>query len=482
MEQDRKKLTLGMSRRRVGALLIGGTSLPVLAACGGDAPASPAKPEAPKAEAPKAEPTKAPAAAPTAVPAPTAPPTTAPSTLKAGATITFWNDMGGPYPGLMEKWRDQFGGKTQVKVEVSGGMGDFTNKLTAAFAGGTPPDLYRYLQENIPLPAAVERNMLKKLDDLIKRDKVDLSDFRKDSIVLYQWKGSQLALPRDYGLQLIYFNTEVFAKAGVQPIPTDWADKTWTFDKFLETCQAVMRGGAQYGLILNRGWRPWASWVYSNGGAVVKKDAEGLATEFAIAEKPAIDALQFLQDLMYKHKVAPTPEEETALGDQLPLIQSGKVAMRFGNPGDNSAYKPTGMPYDVGVFPLGPSGTKRGTGGGGTGWAIAGPTKQPEEAWAFMQLITSKEGQLGEVAIGQTTPSRVSVASSPEYLAGPPKGTKAFGDGQDYVVRDPVHSKWPDAQRDAVTKILNEQLWTGKVPAAQVAKDVKERGDALLKG
>jgi len=99
-----------------------------------------------------------------------------------------------------------------------------------------------------------------------------------------------------------------------------------------------------------------------------------------------------------------------------------------------------------------------------------------------MQLITSKEGQLGEVAIGQTTPSRVSVASSPEYLAGPPKGTKAFGDGQDYVVRDPVHSKWPDAQRDAVTKILNEQLWTGKVPAAQVAKDVKERGDALLKG
>ncbi|NDE08285.1 MAG: hypothetical protein EBZ89_12990, partial [Chloroflexi bacterium] len=58
VEQDRKKLTLGMSRRRVGALLIGGISLPVLAACGGDAPASPAKPEAPKAEAPKAEPTK----------------------------------------------------------------------------------------------------------------------------------------------------------------------------------------------------------------------------------------------------------------------------------------------------------------------------------------------------------------------------------------------------------------------------------------
>ena len=193
------------TRRRLASVGLAGIGV-ILAACGGDAPAAPAKPEAAKPE-----PTKAPAAAPTAAPAPTvaAAPTTAPVTLKAGTTITFWNDMGGPYPGLMEKWRDQFGGKTQVKVEVTGGMGDFTNKLTAAFAAGTPPDLYRYLQENIPLPAAVERNMLKKLDDLIKRDKVDLADFRKDSIVLYQWKGSQLALPRDYGLQLVYYNTEV---------------------------------------------------------------------------------------------------------------------------------------------------------------------------------------------------------------------------------------------------------------------------------
>ena len=47
------------------------------------------------------------------------------------------------------------------------------------------------------MPTAVERNMLRRLDDLLKRDKTDLSDFRKDSLVLYQWKGAQLALPRD---------------------------------------------------------------------------------------------------------------------------------------------------------------------------------------------------------------------------------------------------------------------------------------------
>jgi ABC-type glycerol-3-phosphate transport system substrate-binding protein len=143
---------------------------------------------------------------------------------------------------------------------------------------------------------------------------------------------------------------------------------------------------------------------------------------------------------------------------------------------------PTGMPYDVGVFPLGGA-SRRGVGGGGTGWAIAAPSKLPEEAWAFVQLITSREGQLGEVEIGQTTPSRVSVVTGKEYLDPnkPPKGKKVFADGQEYVVRDPVAAKWPDVERDVVNKLFNEQLWTGRAAASQVLKELKEKGDPLFK-
>lgn len=236
--------------------------------------------------------------------------------LKAGSTITFWNDasMGGGYPSLMQRWGEQFAQKTGVKVEATGGIGGYEDKISAAFAGGQPPDVYRYLQENVPLPAALEQNRLLKLDQFVKRDKTDLSDFRKDSLALYQWRGFQLALPRDYGLQLVYYNTELFQRAGLQPIPTDWNEKSWTFQKFLEVCQTLARGGERYALLVNRGVRPWASWVYSNGGTLVKKNADGLATEVALAEKPAVDALQFVQDLIYKHKVAPEPAQESALG------------------------------------------------------------------------------------------------------------------------------------------------------------------------
>jgi ABC-type glycerol-3-phosphate transport system substrate-binding protein len=157
--------------------------------------------------------------------------------------------------------------------------------------------------------------------------------------------------------------------------------------------------------------------------------------------------------------------------------------MQITNPGARGTYLRTGITaFDVGVFHLGGA-SRRGVGGGGTGWGVAGTSRQPEEAWAFLQHITSRQAQLDEVAIGQTTPSRVSVATSQEFLdpSQPPKSAKLYADGQEYVVRDPVHSRWPDVERDVLTPLMNEGLWSGKSPAAQVLKELKEKGDSYFK-
>ncbi|HEU5316050.1 MAG TPA: extracellular solute-binding protein, partial [Chloroflexota bacterium] len=224
----------------------------------------------------------------------------------------------------------------------------------------------------------------------------------------------------------------------------------------------------------------WASFVYSNGGAIVKKN-DGGPTETALAERPAVEALQFMQDLIYKHKVAPAPSEEGTLGTPQSLLQNGRLAMWITNPGGNANFKTVaGLPYDVGVFPLGAAG-KRGVGGGGTGWGASASTKLPEEAWAFVSYIASKEAELDEVRIGQTTPARISVGTGPEYASPPPKSVKAFPDGQEFVVRDPIHAKWPDVSRDVITAIFNDQLWTGKSTAAQLTKEIKDKADPYFK-
>ena len=190
-----------------------------------------------------------------------------PPQLKAGSTLLWMNGQTGNYPAQMQRWAEQFEQRTGVKVQVNAGITDYDTKIQSAFAAGSPPNIFRYSPDTPSLITAVERNMLLKLDNLVKRDKYDLSDFRKEAIELYRWKGSLYALPRDYGLQLIFYNTDMFAKEGLPPIPGDWNDKTWTFAKFLEACQRLTRPGERYALFLPRGGRLRYSWIYSNGGA-----------------------------------------------------------------------------------------------------------------------------------------------------------------------------------------------------------------------
>jgi ABC-type glycerol-3-phosphate transport system substrate-binding protein len=86
-----------------------------------------------------------------------------------------------------------------------------------------------------------------------------------------------------------------------------------------------------------------------------------------------------------------------------------------------------------------------------------------------------------EVAVGGTTPSRSKVVESPEFQnPGKPANAKAFAQAQGYVVRDPVHVKWPQVQREVVNANM-DLLFSGKADGATVAKTIKEKGDALFK-
>ena len=232
--------------------------------------------------------------------------------------------------------------------------------------------------------------------------------------------------------------------------------------------------------MVNRGWRPWASWVYNNGGAVVEKNEQGLATAVALTDPKAVEALQFVQDLMYKHEVAPRPDIETEMGG-FELFASGRVAMMINNPSAVSQYRTIeAFKWDVATLPLGQA-TRRGTGGGGTGWAISAGTKNPAMAWEFLKFIASPEAELEEVAIGATTPARVSVVTSPQFLdpSKAPAHARAFADAQEYVVRDPVHARWPEVFQRVVTTNM-DQLWSNAKTAAEVAEAIKAAGDPLF--
>src|SRR5690606_12126090 len=124
---------------------------------------------------------------------------------------------------------------------------------------------------------------------------------------------------------------------------------------------------------------------------------------------------------------------------------------------------------------------RRGTGGGGTGWAAAAATQAPDAAWAFLQHISSAQAELDEVAAGATTPARVSVVMSDEFLSPdlPPSNSQAFAQAQEYVVRDPVHVLWPEITQRIYTPKMDE-LWSGAKDAATVAQEIAAEANPLF--
>ena len=69
---------------------------------------------------------------------------------------------------------------------------------------------------------------------------------------------------------------------------------------------------------------------------------------------------------------------------------------------------------------------------------------------------------------------------SPSAIPGKPKNAKAFGQAQGYVVRDPVHVKWPQIQIEVLAANM-ALLFSGKADAPTVAKTIKQKGDAAFK-
>ncbi|MCC6175956.1 MAG: extracellular solute-binding protein [Chloroflexi bacterium] len=497
-------LRASFSRRyflRTGALAVGSV---VLAACGQSAPAS-----SPAAPASGAQPTAAkPAPAATAKPAAPAAASPAASPAASGAAASsaaasaskpagkalsgkmVFMDGIASHAKLAQEWGDKFKAQNpgvDVTVQFIAKGEDMVKQLLVQTAGGTPPDVFTYFQENIPITAAIEKNLLLDLDDRIKGDNYDLSDFLPQAIELNKWDGKIYALPRDYGNQQIYYNVDLFKKKGV-PLPaTDWTDTTWTFDRYLEAAKAITEesGGqaSQFGLVVNTAWRPWATFVYCNGGKIVNTDSRGIATSFAVGDDSAVEALQFLQDLIYKHKVAPPPSGTSAWSPDLGPVEvfgTNKVGMLLGNPSQVQAFrKITAFEWNVAPIPVGKGG-KRGTGGGGTAWSIAKSSKNPDAAWGMLTFITSAQAQLDEVAAGATTPSRKSVVTSKEFQDPnqPPKNAKSFAEAQSYVVRDPVNSLWSDIFSKAVVPNI-QLLFAGKSDAKTVAKQIKDQGDSM---
>jgi multiple sugar transport system substrate-binding protein len=373
--------------------------------------------------------------------------------------------FGTQYPGLAAEYADRDGGS-------------YFDKLQADLAAGTTPDVYFMNPYFFTLYAL--RKAYLNLSPLARRDKVDLGDFYPVARQLYVYRNDQWGLPLHFNGINLLFNRPLFETSGV-PLPSqDLKGTVWNFDQFLDACRRLTKRDGndvtQWGTGLNTAFQWYLSLVYSNGGDLLNKEQ----TACTLTDAPAVEALQFLQDLVHRHRVAALGADLSKVGLNLNTgFSTGKVAMNWasGAPSFGTFRNTAQFAWDVGILPVGKG--KPATGMGGPGYCVWRESKNPDEAWVLLNWLTNKEAQIAEVQAGTTTPSRKSVANAPEFLnQRPPEHVKVVSDTLETIKLPPQLPNWSDVQARLDAEMA--PMWQGTKTAREAAGAAKQQIDPLL--
>jgi multiple sugar transport system substrate-binding protein len=420
-ELARELLRRGMSRRqvlRVGLQLgLGATSLgALLAACG----ATPAQPGGNTAA-----PTAAPAAdAPTAAPAANAQtsifdpaegaqgtwPTSATADPGSAVEISVAHAWDATFMQRQNQFDQLFMQRhpnITVKAENTP-WGDFRQKYLAQAAGNALPDLI-YVHFSWAQDFA-KTGILTPLDDYIAKEKdFNLDDFSKPSLVSYQRDGKLWVIPYDEGPGNLYYNKDLFDKAGIK-----YPDDTWTLEDLKQNAIKLTSGEGPtkiFGLsgLPSPGDSLMApSFLFPFGAQYISEPKED---QVLINKPEAVAAMEWWEELRAKGAV-PSPAELQNVA--WPPFQFGRIAMDHNGSWATPPIRENAkFNWDVAKWPKGPA--KQSTFSAGSGYAITRDSKQADAAWIYLNEYISTAGQSYMWGLtGRGSPARLS--AWPSYL------------------------------------------------------------------
>ena len=303
----------------------------------------------------------------------------------AQSTITFgyWGDPPElpPFEEIVSKYQ---AAHPDVKIEIQHApwSGYFT-RLDAQLAAGAGPDVFFITN----VPSYASRGALAPLDDLIKASNFPIDEYVPSSLLTHSYEGKLYSIPRDSAPSALYYNSDALDAAGVAYPNADWK---WADLRDAAIKLTTNEGGriTRYGLALES--NDWATWVQQNGGKVFDDPLK--PTTFLLAEPAAVEAIQYIGDLINKDKVTPNFLEAEQAGGTAQLFSSGQAAMVITNPSRLGTFADVPFKWAVANLPAGPTGIHSNR-TGGAGFAINANSKNPEAAWAFLQYLAGPEGQ-----------------------------------------------------------------------------------------
>lgn len=302
---------------------------------------------------------------------------------------------------------------SQDRIKVEGMVipwETYATKLNTMAVAGTLPDIGNQIERLIIRWAA--EGMLADTSSMFGPDEA-----KPLESLAYKYQGKTVAYASANEVLLLYYNKDMFDKAGVAYPPSS-ADKAWTWDQFVDTAKKLTfdKNGKtpndsgfnaqsiqQYGCLVEN--LPWQLevWAYSNGDGThgfFSKDG----TKCTINEPSTIEAIQKVADLYLKDKVAPLSIGTTDDSIQRSII-SRTVAMGTGGQWNIGTClgtaKKEGLNYGVAVLPFMKEKATLNTAGS---TVIFNQTKHLQEAFEYVKWAALEENSWSLIEQGITMP------------------------------------------------------------------------------
>jgi multiple sugar transport system substrate-binding protein len=329
-------------------------------------------------------------------------------------------------------------------------QGDHMTKLSAAFASGSPPDVFiinyrrygQYASKGVIEPAGPLME---------KSTSIKESDYYPQALDAFRYQGTLMCVPQNISNLVVYYNKDMFAANNVAEPATDW-----TWDDFLATAQGLTKDtngdgvNDTHGVGVDPELIRLAPFVWANGGDIV--DNPDKPTRLTLDTPEAREALQWFVDLQRVYKV--TPNEPEAKAEHIESrFMNGRLGMVLASRASTPSFREIeGFEWDVAPLPMRKG---KATILHSDAYCMAASSQNKELAWAFVEYAQGPDGQTRAARLGRTVPSRKDVAESDVFLKAtePPASSSVFLDMIPHMKLVPIISTWPQ-----VEGVVNEEL------------------------
>jgi multiple sugar transport system substrate-binding protein len=352
---------------------------------------------------------------------------------------------------------------------------NYEDKVKLVMAAGTAPDILSCQDE--PFPNYSNLGQFEDLGPYIARYPEEFRPelFFDTALEAFRFKGKQYAIPWNGGQMMVFYNRKLFREAGL-PVPPP---RDWSIDYFTECAKRLTKDYDGDGRIDQFGYEINANWMYCVipyiwifGTDVINEEM----TRCTINTPEGVAAMQWLRDLRYKYRCAPTAAEFTGAGGS--IFMTGKLGMEINGPWRLPFMRETDVDWDIWHMPVGPTG-ERWTRGTWDALAIYRRSKVKEQAWRFIRFATGQKGQLRVAEAGRAIPPRKSAAYTDAFIRpDTPQHEEIFLEGMEYFRMQRMPLRW--AEMDVVLKAQTEAMLTRNGDVRQAAANMEREINGIL--